>query len=353
MENYREYVGNLHTHSLYSDGAATHATIARAAGEAGLNFVIVTDHNVWVDGVEDYYDRVLLLVGEEAHNIRRQPQSDHLLVYGAEQEIAPYTFGSAQTLIDKVQDNGGFAFLAHPVEKSGHVGEGVQAIPWTTWPIEGIHGLEIWNYMSEFKSLLWSRLPALVYAFRPDWGITGPFRGALKLWDELLAKGKRLAALGGADAHAFPQQIGPFQRTLFPYTYLFRCVNTHVLTAGPLTGDLAQDKALLYAALRAGRTWVGYDLPHSTRGFRFVARSGTTHVSVGEELKRLGAVTLYIDLPASGEIHLLRDGRIIERGKGKELRHTSAEAGVYRVEVYRRFRGRKVTWIISSPIYIL
>jgi len=352
MENYREYIGNLHMHTVYSDGTARHAQIAEAAEAAGLNFIITTDHNVWVEGVERYYDRVLLLVGEEIHNVRRQPQANHLLVYGAERELASYAFGNPQTLITKVRECGGFCFIAHPVEKSSPIRPDTAAIPWSDWPVEGVTGLEIWNYMSEFKGLLWSHLPALVYAFLPAWGIQGPYKATLRLWDELLRKGVRLAALGGADAHATPYRMGPLQRVLFPYEYLFRCVNTHVLTEGPLTGDVTRDRALLYAALKSGRTWVGYDLPHSTRGFSFVARSGAARVTVGEELKRLGAVTLAVTLPAPGEIRLLRDGKLIQRVKGRELSYTSADAGIYRVEVYRRFHGRRVGWIFSSPIYI-
>ncbi len=353
MKEYREYVGNLHIHTVYSDGTGRHAEIAHAAAAAGLDFVITTDHNVWVEGVEGYYGSTLLLVGEEAHNNRRQPQRSHLLVYGTEREVAPYTFGRAQALVDKVVESGGFAYLAHPVEKAARVGGDLEAIPWADWPIEGITGLEIWNYMSEFKGLLWSKLAAIIYAYRPDWGIRGPYRATLRLWDELLAKGMRLAALGNADAHATHARMGPLSRVIFPYTYLFRCVNTHILTEGPLVGNYRQDKALIYDALRKGRTWVGYDLPHSTRGFRFIARSGVARATVGEELKRLGAVTLEVSLPARGEIRLLRDGKRIKRTHGRHLRYTSGEAGVYRVEVYRRFHGLRVGWVFSSPIYVL
>jgi hypothetical protein len=49
-----EYVGNLHTHTNYSDGNGSHEDIALAAIKAGLDFVIVTDHNVWVDGMDGY-----------------------------------------------------------------------------------------------------------------------------------------------------------------------------------------------------------------------------------------------------------------------------------------------------------
>ncbi|MEA3308310.1 MAG: CehA/McbA family metallohydrolase [Chloroflexota bacterium] len=352
MDNYREYVGNLHIHTTYSDGTAQHTEIAAAAARAGLNFIVTTDHNLWVEGVEGYSDRVLLLVGEESHNNRRNPQSSHLLVYGAEQEMAPYSFGNSQTLINKATERGGICFLAHPIEKSSPLKSGLATIPWVDWPIQQISGLEIWNYMSEFKGLLWSYLPALVYAFRPDWGIRGPYKATLQLWDELLAKGMRLAALGGADAHASTEYLGPIRRVLFPYEYLFRCVNTHILTAGALTGELMHDKRAIYAALAAGRTWVGYDLPHSTCGFEFVIQSGSNQATVGEELKRLGAINVRVQLPAAGKIRLLRNGQSIKRETGTTLSYTTVEPGIYRVEVYRRFRGRQVGWIFSSPIYV-
>ncbi len=352
MDNYREYVGNLHIHTTYSDGTAKHAEIAAAAARAGLNFIVTTDHNLWVEDVEGYYDRVLLLVGEESHNIRRHPQSSHLLIYGAEQEMSPYSFGSSQTLINKATEQEGLCFLAHPIEKSSPLKGGFAPIPWADWPIQKITGLEIWNYTSEFKGLLWSYLPALIYAFRPDWGIRGPYKATLKLWDELLAKGMKLVALGGADAHALIERLGPIERVLFPYEYLFRCVNTHVLTDGALTGDLTRDKRAIYAALAAGRTWVGYDLPHSTRGFEFVIQSGSNQATVGEELKRLGAINVSVRLPAAGKIRLLRDGQLIKRETGTSLSYTSVEPGIYRVEVHRRFRGLRVGWIFSSPIYV-
>ncbi len=67
-----ELVGNLHAHTVYSDGAGTHKDIARAALEAGLDFVVVTDHNVYVEGVDGYQyqgdQRVLILAGEEIHD---------------------------------------------------------------------------------------------------------------------------------------------------------------------------------------------------------------------------------------------------------------------------------------------
>lgn len=348
---YREIVGNPHVHSVYSDGTATYRQIATAANAARLNFVIVADHNVRPEGLEGYHGQTLLLSGEEVHNPRRQPQANHLLVYGTEQEMAPYAFGSTRTLIQAARQRNGICYIAHPVERSSPISRELAAIPWCEWPPEGIQGMEIWNYMSEFKGLLWNKLVALIYALRPDWGIRGPSRRALRLWDELLAQGHQISALGSADAHGTPYTLGPLRRQVFPYEYLFRAVNTHLLTQAPPSGDLETDKALIYEALRAGRTWIGYDLPHPTRGFSCIATSGSATAVPGEELRRLGAITITITLPAAGEILLRRDGEVVSQTSGTSMRYTSAEAGVYRVEVYRRYWARKVGWIFTSPIY--
>ena len=346
-----EYTGNLHVHTSYSDGEALHAEVAQAAAEAGLDFVVVTDHNVWVDGCEGYYDKVLLLVGEEIHDVRRQPQANHLLVYSAEAELAPFA-SDPQGLVDEVNRRGGLCYLAHPIEYRSPIGPDTAAIPWADWDVTGYTGLEIWNYMSEFKALARDKLAAAYYAYFPSQGIRGPFRATLRQWDQLLSQGKRVAAIGGADAHGSTYSLGPLRRVVFPYAHLFRCVNTHILTGGPLNGLLEHDKPLIYDALRAGHTWVGYDLPASTAGFRFHARSGANHALMGDELARAGATKFEVHAPHSADIRLLLNGQVTAQARGKHLKHTTAEPGVYRVEVHRRYRSSRRGWIFSSPIYV-
>ncbi len=76
-------------------------------------------------------------------------------------------------------------------------------------------------------------------------------------------------------------RMGPIKRVVFPYEYLFRCVNTHLLLDEALTGDVEYDKYLIYSALEQGRGWVGYDLLGSTKGFSFKARSASEHAIAG------------------------------------------------------------------------
>ncbi|TFH33398.1 MAG: PHP domain-containing protein, partial [Anaerolineales bacterium] len=146
-----EIVGNLHMHTRYSDGDGDHEDIARAALDAGLDFVVVTDHNVWVSGMDDYYylgpKRVLLLTGEEVHDQGRQPQKNHLLIYEARRELAQFA-QNPQSLIDRAIETGGLAFLAHPTDPAAPAFN-EDDLSWVDWSVRGYHGLELWNFMSE------------------------------------------------------------------------------------------------------------------------------------------------------------------------------------------------------------
>ena len=363
-----ELAGNMHMHTPYSDGEKWHAEIAQDAIAAGLDFIIVTDHNVWVDGLEGYYGdengRLLLLAGEEVHNVRREPQASHLLVYGAEAEMAECA-PNPQQLIDAVNARGGYSFLAHPHEKDCRLFP-YPNLGWHDWPVDNFTGLEIWNYMSSFINVLVEaleslpvqidlidKLTAVRLAFNPDKFIVGPQPQTLALWDELLAQGKRITGVGNSDAHATPMSFGPFKRIIFPYEFLFRAVNTHILLERPLTGDLTQDKKMILRAIGKGNSWIGYDLPHSTKGFRFSAASKGKSI-MGEAAHLDAGATLQISTPTRCNIRLVRHGEVVASiNNDTHLTHIPTERGAYRVECSLNYKGQERGWIYSNPIYLL
>jgi hypothetical protein len=350
-----EYVGNLHLHTPYSDGHVTHENIARAAIRADLDFVVTTDHNIWVGGMDGYrtmgQKRVLLIVGEEVHDQTRDPQKNHLLIYETGSELAAYA-KDPQALIDEVNNAGGLAFIAHPVDPEAPAFKEPN-LSWEIWDIDGYAGLEIWNFMSEFKSLLKSFPKALFYAYNPTQIASGPFEESLVKWDSLLAKGKRVVAIGGADAHAFPIRMGPFRRTLFPFEFHFRTVNTHVLTNEPLSGEADIDRQRIFQAIRRGHCFVGYDLPASTKGFRFVGIGDQGQVIMGDTLRSEFGATLQIKLPLRTSVRLLRNGDEVKSWKHTEVAvYTARETGAYRVEAFIPFKGKMRGWIYSNPIYV-
>jgi len=342
-------------HTPYSDGFGSHQEIAQAALRAGLDVVIVTDHNVLVDGPEDYYQendrRVLLLVGEEVHDQARDPQKIHLLIYGDNRELATFAH-NPQVLLDAALKAGGISFIAHPVDPEAPA-FGESDISWVDWNVQGYTGIELWNAMSEFKSLLKSRLHAIYYAFNPQRVAHGPFPEALRRWDELLSAGRKVVAIGGSDAHAFRAHLGPLRRILFPYEFHFHTVNTHLYIPRPLSGDMIEDRRLILETFARGRLFIGYDLPHSTRGFRFTAQGKDTSACMGDEISARNGLTFQIRLPLPAECHLIKDGKLIKTWKKRETcTHITAEPGIYRVEVYIPFKGKLRAWIISNPIYV-
>lgn len=350
-----EYVGNLHMHTTYSDGHISHEGISRAALQADIDFVVITDHNIWVGGLDGYRTfgekRVLLLVGEEIHDQARDPQKNHLLVYETFKELSNLA-QEPQKLIDAINREGGLAFIAHPNDPQA-TAFNEPDLSWEDWDVRGYVGIELWNFMSEFKSHLSSYAKALYYALSPTRVANGPFRETLARWDALLASGKRVVAIGGADAHAFPVRLGPIKRILFPFDFHFRTVNTHVLTEEPLSGDVEIDRQRIFSAIRRGHCFVGYDLPAPTRGFRFSAIGDDDQVIMGDRLRSGFGVTLQVRLPARAHLRLLRNGVKIEEWDNCEAAvHTATNPGAYRVEASIYYKGRMRGWIYSNPIYI-
>ena len=344
-----EYVGNIHLHSTHSDGHATLAEIVAIAGQAGLDFVIPTDHNIYVADMDGWYNDTLLLVGEEIHDIHRHPQANHLLVFNVGEELVQYA-PDPQVLIDAVNDRGGFSFIAHPFEHSGAYANEPE-LNWVNWEVTGFAGQSIWNYMSEFKCYTRDIPSSLFAAFFPQAIIRGPYPETLAKWDELLCE-RRISIIGASDAHGTTYHLGPLSRVLFPYGYLFRAVNTHILTPEPFNHQLEHDAHLVYESLRTGCGFVAYDLLGSAKGFRFIARNSETEVSMGGELSLEGGVELDISTPLPADIRLLGNGQELARVSGCVLTYTARQSGAYRVEAYRRSWGRKRGWIFGNPVYV-
>lgn len=346
---------NLHMHTRHSDGTGTHQDIAEAAIKAGLEAVIVTDHNILVDGQEGYFARgeksVLVLVGEEIHDNKTEKRNNHLLVFGVDRELADLA-PDTQGLITEIAQASGLSFLAHPIDPAApkfNQGD----FSWDKWHVTGFTGIELWNGFSEFKTKLNGIPAALWYAFNPARIARGPIPETIMIWDRLTGAGQRIVAVGGSDAHAMHANLGPIKRTVFPYLYHFQSVNTHLLLPDKLSGDLETDKSLIYSALRQGHAFIGYDLAGPTKGFRFSGKGIDVNAVMGDEISAGDGITLQITLPENAECILIKDGQPIKDWQNKKVCSYSAkQPGVYRVEVYRPFLGRRRAWIFSNPIYI-
>ncbi|MBD3410398.1 MAG: PHP domain-containing protein [Ignavibacteriales bacterium] len=343
-----EYVGSLHIHTTYSDGTGTVKEIAAAAEEAGLDFIGVTDHNTLRakrEGEERFFGKTLVVVGAELND---KSNRNHYLAFGVEDTSS--TRVPAAEYVRAVKEQGGIGFTAHPHEKRSSMKEH-PPYPWTAWDVEDIHGIEIWNHMSEWMENLTERnkYQSFVHPLRT---IVAPPNETLAKWDELARK-RPTPAIGGVDAHAHKVNLlGFFTAEVFSYKVLFKSIRTHILADEPITPTRSKrgaEKAVGTAlrALGKGSSFVANYYHGDARGFRFFAETGGAIVGMGDDAPIEGSAKLRAQTPGVvSELRLLRDGKEIERVEADELERDVRKPGAYRVEA--RLEGK--AWIYSNHI---
>ncbi len=343
------YPGNIHIHSLYSDGSGSISEILADAAAAGLSYVVISDHET-LAGLpqEATYDGVTLLVGSEINRLH-----SHYLALDINCPVEPNE-DNPQLVIDRVRDAGGLGFIAHPFEKGSPYIEKGKAYPWIQWPVFGFNGIEIWNYSSHWRG----RHPSLfrtLYFFliNRKGAMDSPPREVLRLWDCYNLHGHRITGIGSSDAHAFPYNLGLCKVKVFPYRYTFGTINTYIVLESELSREHNTAKKQIIDALRDGRCYVSFDSLHPGSDFSYYAAAGEETVPMGAETFFRRGINLHVKAPFKRSlIRLIRDGKLAGQEEGQELIISPPGPGIYRIEVYYRPRlGRPRPWIYSNPIY--
>ena len=164
--------GDLHCHTVHSDGLNSVEEIVRNAVGLGLDFLAVTDHNTSThfEELERLSDLPIVLIpGEEVTTYW-----GHANMWGLREWI---DFRCAdEASIDRVRryvlQKGGLISVNHP--KS--VGP-----PWFFRGWDGYPSMEVWQAPWRFYN--WE---------------------SLERWDSLLRSGQRVVAVGGSDVHSIP-----------------------------------------------------------------------------------------------------------------------------------------------------
>jgi hypothetical protein len=335
----------VHLHSGYSDGTGTVPEIARAARRARADVVLLTDHDTLEAkrrGEEGWYGDVLVLVGEEVSPRRR----NHYLAFDVDEPINHKGLDGAG-ICRAVRDAGGFGFAAHPFSQGSPRFKRAPGMPFEALDCDAIHGIELWSFVNDTAEGAASIRELARFVLTPSRALEHPPERNMRAWDELL-RSRRVVAIGGLDAHQFGKRVGPFvPLRVMSYRRSFRQLRTHVLCGEAPTGDLEHDRRQVYGALRQGRCYIAVDAIAPARGFAFEADD----LPMGAQAPA-GRHTLRARTPSPARLRLLRDGEEIATAQGVELELDVDEPGVYRVEAYRRSRGRERTWILSNPIYL-
>ncbi|MFC1822506.1 CehA/McbA family metallohydrolase [Thermodesulfobacteriota bacterium] len=345
-----EFIGNLHIHSIYSDGGGSVVEIADAAKRAGLDFICITDHAHMLDSLhledEGFSGNLLVMVGQEIGE-----RYHHYLAFDLK-ETPPRNIPDPQKIIDHVNQEGGFGFLAHPFEKGMSFREKSVAYTWNDLSVGGYTGVCIWNFSSRWKERVKSAFHGLFHLALKKQALKGPSSETLGFWDRTCMS-RKVVAIGGSDAHGSFFKWGCLKLKPFSYEFLLGTINNHILLSEKIPGDFSKAKQRVYDAMKAGRLFIAYDGLFPARGFHFYyTRDDGKVLEMGDE-GEVRSGNFVIKLPREGEMRLLKNGIVEEKWRGREVTFPVKEKGIYRVEVYLRLRffGWR-PWIFSNPIYL-
>jgi hypothetical protein len=337
--------GAFHVHTCtYSDGAGTVEEVMDAARAAGVDFVLLTDHNTMrprADGWEEKYagKRPFLIVGDEI----TVEGGAFLLALDLPGDFDFPVHRPAQEAIDAVIAAGGLPLVSLPFDMKH---------PWEDWEASGCEGLEVLNLSTVAREQI-NPLSLLLWLL-PLWKLRGELAvicalcarpdAALARWDRILTTGAKSIGIGALDAHALMKILGK-KYPIPSYESSFRAVSTHVLTV-ERTPDAVR------TAIRAGRCYFAYDCLGDARGMVFTAGAAV----MGDDAP-LGS-ELYARSPdPAALVRIYCGGKVVAAGRG-EVRFTPSQPGAYRVEVYRvglslgpaHLSARP--WIFTNPIYL-
>lgn len=345
MDRY-DYKGAVHVHSTYSDGNGGIEEIAAAANDAGLDFVVLTDHNTLAaakDGHEKWHRSTLLVVGAEI-----SPPDNHFVTFGdgALEGIEKLRESSPQEFINATRQAGWLGFLAHPYYiGSKKVGGG--SYKWVDWSVNGFTGLSIWSLLDDWKRQLDldGVTPGQAYDEFPK-HLVGPDPEALRKWDELSQQG-RVVAIGEVDNHKMTRKYEEREYVIFPYEMAFRTITNHLLLDTPLSKNAGQAKRQVIEAFRKGSSYISFDLERDPTEFSAMIEHDEGHAFPGDEYTSGEEDELWVSLPEDANIRVIRNGEVLKEDHSFELVVPIPEPGVYRVEV---MHDRK-PWILTNAMY--
>jgi len=312
------YRGDLHTHTVHSDGRRTLAGLAADARAAGLDFIASTEHNTpsaslgW--GGHAGPD-LLVIDGQEVTT-----RDGHWLALGLPPgAVVDWRYRAADGVLDGVlaalHGQDGLAVAAHPFDPC-------LGCAWRFgWC--GLDAVEVWNG-----------------PWTPD------DEAALARWDQMLAAqartGRFLPAVGGGDAHATEDRVGLPQ---------------NVVLADAL------DRRAVLGALAAGRCWLAASAAVDLRldaaaAGRSAGIGGRLDVPPGQQV----AVRLGVRGAAGCLARLCTDaGRVLEARLGAgdpelvEWTTTAAASGFVRAEVRRpepATGGPGAMVALTNPVFL-
>ena len=199
------FKGNLHTHTLNSDGDSTPDDVVRWYREHGYHFLTLTDHNYLtsVDGLNALHgadDKFLVMKGEEVSD-RFGEKPLHVNGFDPESPIKPPGGASVldvlQRMVDGIRASKGVPSINHPNFGWAITADELAAVQRTRL-FEVFNGHPLVNNAGG-----------------------GGVPGLEEVWDRLLSSGKLIYGIAVDDAHYFKRPEDPYApRPGFGWVYV-------------------------------------------------------------------------------------------------------------------------------------
>jgi hypothetical protein len=301
----RLFKGDLHTHTVGSDGVLTVGELGQHALRHGLDFIAITDHNQMISRAElPQIPGLTLIPGIEWTHYQ-----GHANFLGADRPYDEPFFTNSpdevQARFNSARERGALITLNHPFDETCPFRFDMNSLPFDC--------LEIWN---------------------------GPMREsnlrAVGLWHSLLMAGKKVPICGGSDYHR-------------DHLFLFPgapCTCVYAMSAGPadILAGLKQGHAFISFAsngpqvkVTAGEAMLGDSVPFSSVKEMQITASHLLAGDIVQVVTRNGSIPI-LKAETDGKLHGT---------------YTMGEPGFARVEVWRGFLPGLplLPALISNPIY--
>jgi hypothetical protein len=313
----RWWRGDLHMHTVHSDGDWTVPGLISSARSTGLDFIVITDHNTpshhaEIDRLSKGLKQPLVMRGEEITTY-----GGHTNAWGLptgtwiDFRAHPGDAARMSKIVADAHRSGAIISINHPFALCG-------GCSWTySGAVRDFDAIEVWN---------------------GSWDPTDEL--ALKMWDEILQSGKRMSAIASSDSHRSLNPIG--QPT------------THVAAK-----SLSQ--ALLLKAIRQGRVYLTEKAAGPVITFEAELAIGKlrARLNIGDEVQLRAPETIRFRIsteavPPGATVSLISNGRVLRSFSARSDNQPEVIEIDCQQDSYFRLEVRdqtKTVLALTNPIY--
>jgi hypothetical protein len=313
----RWWRGDLHMHTVHSDGDWTIPELISSAYNTGLDFIFITDHNTpshhaEIDRLSKGLRQPLVMRGEEITTY-----GGHTNAWGLPSgtwidfRAHPGDAARMSQIVAEAHRSGAIISINHPFALCGGCSWTYQAA------IPDFDAIEIWN---------------------GPWDATDEM--ALKMWDEILQSGRRMTAIASSDSHRSLSPIGQ------PTTHL-------------AANRLLQP--LLLKAIAQGRVYLTEKVgPTVTFEGELATGRRRAHLTIGDEVP-LGApetIRFFITtaaVPPDATVSFISNGQVVSSfsakadNKPEVIEIKCHQNSYFRLEIRDK---TKTVIALTNPIYV-